>query len=53
MIKFLKNLVKGRKQQCNIPDVSNSAVDKYYCKTDSLIIYTKTNTCRDWYWHYC
>ena len=29
MIKFLKNLVKGRKQQCNIPDVSKSLPDHY------------------------
>jgi hypothetical protein len=28
MIKLLKNLLKGRKQQCNIPDVSHSASKK-------------------------
>ena len=25
MLKFIRNLFKGRKQQCNIPDVSHSA----------------------------
>ena len=27
MIKFLKNLFKGRKQQCNMPDVSVSVAE--------------------------
>lgn len=27
MIKLIKNLFKGRKQQCNIPDVGNSMPD--------------------------
>ena len=25
MLKFIRNLFKGKKQQCNIPDVSHSA----------------------------
>ena len=27
MLKFIRNLFKGRKQQCNIPDVSGSDWD--------------------------
>ena len=58
-MKWLKSLFKKKQveiaesKQLNIPAVSSSAIDKYYCKTDNLIIYTKTNTCRDWFWHYC
>ena len=58
-MKWLKSLLKKKQveiaesKQLNIPAVSSSAIDKYYCKTDNLIIYTKTNTCRDWFWHYC
>jgi hypothetical protein len=53
MLKFIRNLFKGRTQQCNIPDVSSSASIEKYTTRNGLVVYTKTNTSEDWLRHYC
>ena len=52
MWKFIKNLFKGRKQQCNLPVVSGSAWDLpdgvYQVGVDRAAKGSKDYSCRVW-----